>query len=63
MKKTPCIDCKDRSSICHGICEKYKEWKAEHERETEEQRKMKKQRCDEVEYRKERYKRLTGRKG
>lgn len=38
---SPCFNCSDRSMGCHSICEKYTDWKAEHEakREIERQRK------------------------
>ena len=29
MKKAPCKECTERTLTCHGLCHKYKEWKAE----------------------------------
>ena len=26
----PCKGCTDRTLTCHGFCQRYKEWKAEH---------------------------------
>lgn len=26
MEYSPCKDCTDRHTACHGSCEKYKEW-------------------------------------
>lgn len=38
----PCSrDCPDRSAGCHGTCEKYAEWSAEHNRQREEQHRLK----------------------
>ena len=28
---SPCKNCKDRSVGCHSLCEKYTEWKGQHE--------------------------------
>ena len=30
MANTPCKDCSDRQIGCHGICERYKSWNADH---------------------------------
>ena len=30
---TPCKDCKDREFKCHGKCERYKQWKRDHDKE------------------------------
>lgn len=32
-KKAPCKGCQERTLTCHGFCEKYKEWKAEYDRQ------------------------------
>lgn len=29
--KCPCKDCTERTLTCHGVCEKYQEWKKERE--------------------------------
>jgi hypothetical protein len=29
--KNGCYQCPDRKPGCHSVCEKYKEWKAEHD--------------------------------
>lgn len=26
QRENPCFGCKERSSICHSICKRYKEW-------------------------------------
>lgn len=31
MKTSPCKGCKDRHKACHDSCDRYKEWKAEHD--------------------------------
>ena len=31
----PCKGCQERTDTCHGTCEKYKSWKAEHEKKKE----------------------------
>ena len=31
----PCKDCFDRTLTCHGVCLKYKEWKADLEKQNE----------------------------
>ena len=36
---TPCKDCKDRTEKCHGKCERYREWKKEHEKAMQERAK------------------------
>lgn len=33
--------CKERSSTCHGTCEKYAEWRKKYEKEKEKERKEK----------------------
>ena len=41
MKECPCKGCTfdtGRSPTCHSECERYKEWKAEHDEEREKQR-------------------------
>lgn len=40
MSKCPCRGCPDRTITCHGVCRKYQEWKAEHEKALEEMRKQ-----------------------
>ena len=30
MDEAPCIDCEDRQIGCHGRCERYQMWQAEH---------------------------------
>ena len=32
----PCKECENRFMACHTVCEKYKKWKAEHEKHREE---------------------------
>lgn len=39
---TPCKDCQDRNEDCHGICEKYKEWKIYHDELMEKERRRRK---------------------
>lgn len=34
----PCKDCPDRTEDCHGYCEEWKEWKAQHEKDKERER-------------------------
>ena len=29
MTISPCKDCPDRNSICHTVCERYKEWQGQ----------------------------------
>ena len=45
-KENPCWNCKDRSAICHSICERYKAWNekvvAQRERRYEEKTKKNK---------------------
>lgn len=36
MKENPCYGCEDRQVGCHGVCERYAAWKAEHEAEKDE---------------------------
>ncbi len=35
MKAAPCFGCKKRTKLCHGSCEKYREWRKEHAKEVE----------------------------
>ena len=32
MKLSPCKGCTERYAGCHGICERYTEWKAAHDK-------------------------------
>lgn len=41
MNENPCKDCTARHVGCHGDCDRYKEWKAAHDQQKEEQRKHK----------------------
>ena len=37
-QKTPCKGCTERVAGCHSVCERYKEWKIEWERERDERK-------------------------
>jgi hypothetical protein len=42
MKPNPCKpDCPKRNATCHSLCPKYKEWRAEKDRENEQKNKVK----------------------
>ena len=59
----PCVrECPDRSPTCHGTCEKYTEWRKQHNRELEERHYLQSlQRTRGKEKRFERYKRRKSR--
>lgn len=37
--KNPCYGCEQRTADCHGTCEAYHDWKAEHDKKREAERK------------------------
>ena len=38
-KRTPCYKCEERHEACHSACEKYIEWRKDHDRRKAEERK------------------------
>lgn len=59
-KKWPCYGCKENTPICHGVCSRYLEEKAKHEREAE---KVRKEREILGEYISESVRKTTGSRG
>lgn len=52
----PCYLCEDRYSGCHSKCTKYKDWKAQHEKDNENARKAREQKYVVPSYSRKRYK-------
>lgn len=50
----PCFNYSDRSIGCHSVCEKYKDWKAEHEANHEFERQVKEELNNGYSYRRKR---------
>lgn len=42
LPKAPCKDCPDRNPSCHTTCDKYKQYKVEHKKKSEELANLKK---------------------
>lgn len=39
-KNNPCFNCPDRHAGCHGTCEAYRNWKAEHDKQRDAERQI-----------------------
>lgn len=50
----PCRNCTKRHIACHSICNKYKDWKAEHEAKREFERQVKEEMNNGYPYRRKR---------
>lgn len=60
--KPPCYECQDRTVGCHGKCEKYISWNKEHEKIRDAAHHEKQLKTISTEYRRDRYRRLTGKR-
>ena len=60
--RPPCYNCQEREVGCHSRCDKYKEWTAQLEKSKESKRQEQRLRDLEFNYKKDKHRRLTGKR-